>query len=180
MQKSKTGKFSIFNSLDVKLEFLTSQVELTQFSVESNCIELKIWAIRLKSSWKCEQFDSILIQVQNVNSKLDSMISLSINFNQLHYSVALSIISWILLRKFLLVVISIFISHKLWRCESIISWIMLEKSLLVIVNIFMSHVFWRCWSIVSWILLRKLLSIVEFWIFNYLMSWIKNLNSDSA
>ena len=152
MQKSKTGKFSIFSSLDVKLEFLTSQVELTQFSVESNCIELKIWAIRLKSSWKCEQFDSILIQVQNVNSKLNSMISLSINFNQLHYSVALSIISWI----------------------------MLEKSLLVIVNIFMSHVFWRCWSIVSWILLRKLLSIVEFWIFNYLMSWIKNLNSDSA
>jgi len=42
MQKSKTGKFSIFNSLNVKLEFLANRVELTQFSVESSRIELKI------------------------------------------------------------------------------------------------------------------------------------------
>ena len=42
MQKLKTGKFSIFNSLDVKLEFLISRVKLTQFSVELNCVELKI------------------------------------------------------------------------------------------------------------------------------------------
>ena len=76
MQKSKTGKFSIFNSLDVKLKFLTSWIKLTQFSVESSRVELKIWAIRLKSSWKCEQFDSISIRVQNVNSKLDLTISL--------------------------------------------------------------------------------------------------------
>ncbi len=76
MQKSKTGKFSIFSSLDVKLEFLASRVELIQFPVESSCVKLKIWAIQLESSWKCEQFDSISIQVQNVNSKLDSMISL--------------------------------------------------------------------------------------------------------
>ncbi len=76
MQKSKIGKFSIFSSLDVKLEFLTSRVELTQFSVESSRIELKIWVIRLELSWKCEQLDSISIQVQNVNSKFNSTISL--------------------------------------------------------------------------------------------------------
>ncbi len=76
MQKQKIGKISIFSSLDIKLEFLTNQVELTQFSVESNRVELKIWATWLESSWKCEQFDSISIQVQNVNLKLNSMISL--------------------------------------------------------------------------------------------------------
>ncbi len=54
MQKQKTGKISIFSSLDAKLEFLTSRVELTQFPVESSRVELKIWAIRLESSWKCE------------------------------------------------------------------------------------------------------------------------------
>ncbi len=54
MQKQKTGKISIFSSLDAKLEFLTSRVELTQFSVESSRVELKIWATRLESSWKCE------------------------------------------------------------------------------------------------------------------------------
>ena len=38
MQKdnAKVGKISIFSSLDVKLKFLTSQVELTQFLVESS------------------------------------------------------------------------------------------------------------------------------------------------
>jgi len=60
------------------LALLTSQVELTQFSVESSCIKLKIWAIRLELSWKCEQLDSISIWVQNVNSKLNSMISLDL------------------------------------------------------------------------------------------------------
>ncbi len=53
-----------------------SRVELTQFSVESNRVKLKIWVTQLESSWKCKQFDSILIQVQNVNSKLNLMISL--------------------------------------------------------------------------------------------------------
>ncbi len=76
MQKSKTGKISIFSSLDVKLEFLANRIELTQFSVESSRVELKIWAIRLESGWKCEQLDSISIRVQNVNSKLDLTISL--------------------------------------------------------------------------------------------------------
>ncbi len=76
MQKSKTGKFSIFNSLDVKLKFLTSRVKLTQFSVKLSHIELKIWATRLELSWKCEQFDLISIQVQNVNLKLNLMINL--------------------------------------------------------------------------------------------------------
>jgi hypothetical protein len=42
MQKQKTGKISIFNSLDIKLKFLTNRVELTQFSVESSRVELKI------------------------------------------------------------------------------------------------------------------------------------------
>ncbi len=56
MQKQKTGKISIFSSLDVKLEFLTSRVELTQFSVESSRVKLKIWAIRLRieSNSKCQ------------------------------------------------------------------------------------------------------------------------------
>ena len=57
MQKSRTGKISIFSSLDAKLEFLAGRVE---------------------SGWKCEQLDSISIRVQNVNSKLDSTISLLI------------------------------------------------------------------------------------------------------
>ena len=47
MQKQKVGKISIFSSLDVKLEFLTSRVKLTQFSVESSRVKLKMWAIRL-------------------------------------------------------------------------------------------------------------------------------------
>ena len=79
MQKdnAKVEKISIFNSLDVKLKFLMSRVELTQFSVESSHVKLKIWATWLESSWKCEQFDSISIRVQNVNSKLNLMINLS-------------------------------------------------------------------------------------------------------
>ncbi len=84
MQKdnAKVEKISIFSSLDVKLEFLTSWVELTQFSVESSRVKLKIWATQLKLSWKCEQFNSILIRVQNVNLKLNLMINLQLQ----HYS----------------------------------------------------------------------------------------------
>ncbi len=56
MQKSKTEKFSIFSSLDVKLEFLTSRVELIQFSVESSHVKLKMWATQLDLdlSSKCQ------------------------------------------------------------------------------------------------------------------------------
>ncbi len=56
MQKSKTENFSIFNSLDVKLEFLTSRVELTQFSVESSRVKLKMWAtwLDLDLNSKCQ------------------------------------------------------------------------------------------------------------------------------
>ena len=76
MQKQKTEKISIFSSLDVKLKFLMNRVELTQFSVESSHVKLKIWAIQLKSSWKCEQLDFESSRIQNVNSKLNLMISL--------------------------------------------------------------------------------------------------------
>ncbi len=59
MQKLKIGKISIFSSLNVKLEFLINQVKLTQFSVELSHVKLKIWAIQLKLSWKCEQFNFV-------------------------------------------------------------------------------------------------------------------------
>ena len=72
----KTGKISIFNSLDIKLEFLTSQVELIWFLVESSCVKLKICSIQLESSWKCEQSDFESSRIQNFNPKLDSTISL--------------------------------------------------------------------------------------------------------
>jgi len=78
MQKdnAKVGKISIFSFLDVKLKFLTSQVELTRFLVELSWIKLKICSTRLKSSWKCKQLNFKLSWIQNVNSKLDLMISL--------------------------------------------------------------------------------------------------------
>ena len=76
MQKSKIEKFSIFNFFNVKLKFLTSQVKLIQFSVELSHVKLKIWVIWLELSWKCKQLNSILIWVQNVNLKLNSMINL--------------------------------------------------------------------------------------------------------
>ncbi len=79
MQKQKIEKISIFSSFDVKLKFLTSQVELIQFSVEFSYVKLKIWAIRLRLSWKCEQLDFESSWIQNVNSKLNSMISLFIS-----------------------------------------------------------------------------------------------------
>ncbi len=57
MQKdnAKVEKISIFNSLDVKLEFLTN---------------------RVASSWKYAQLDFESSRIQNVNSKLDLTISL--------------------------------------------------------------------------------------------------------
>jgi len=45
---AKSEKISIFSSLDVKLKFLTSQVKLTQFSVELNQVELKICSTQFK------------------------------------------------------------------------------------------------------------------------------------
>ncbi len=76
MQKSKTGKISIFSPFDAKLEFLASRVELTRFLVESSRVELEICSTRLKSSWKCEQFNFESSRIQNVNLKLDLMINL--------------------------------------------------------------------------------------------------------
>ncbi len=76
MQKSKTGKFSIFSPLDAKLGSLAGRVGLTQFPVGSSRVGLEICSIRLESSWKCEQSDSSTVRVQNVNPKLDSTISL--------------------------------------------------------------------------------------------------------
>ncbi len=93
MQKSKIGKISIFSFLDVKLKFLTSQIKLTQFLVESSYVELKICSIRLKLSWKCEQLDFESSRIQNVNSKLNSMISLSVSDRD--KSCALSVILFI-------------------------------------------------------------------------------------
>ncbi len=82
MQKdnAKVEKIFIFSSLNVKLEFLTSQVELIQFSVESNQIKLKICSIQLESSWKCEQLDFKLSRIQNVNLKLNLTINLITRF----------------------------------------------------------------------------------------------------
>jgi len=47
MQKdnAKVEKISLFSFLDIKLKFLTSQVELIQFSVELSHVELKICSI---------------------------------------------------------------------------------------------------------------------------------------
>ncbi len=55
------------------LTFLTSSS--SSWWVESSWLNFQSsW---VASSWKCEQFNSILIRVQNVNSKLNSMISLN-------------------------------------------------------------------------------------------------------
>ncbi len=56
MQKQKIEKISIFSFLDVKLEFLMSWIELTQFLVELSHIKLKIWVIQLqiKLNSKCQ------------------------------------------------------------------------------------------------------------------------------
>ncbi len=56
-----------------------SWVELTQFLVESSRVKLKICSIQLKLSWKCEQLNFESSWIQNVNSKLDLMISLYLN-----------------------------------------------------------------------------------------------------
>ncbi len=76
MQKQKTGKISIFSPLGAKLESLAGRVGLTQFPVGSSRVGLKIWATRLESGWKCGQLDFESSQIQNVNPKLDSTISL--------------------------------------------------------------------------------------------------------
>ncbi len=78
MQKdnAKVEKKIIFSSFDVKLKFLMNWVELTQFSVESNCIKLKICVIWLELSWKCEQLNFKSSRIQNVNLKLNLTISL--------------------------------------------------------------------------------------------------------
>ncbi len=56
MQKPKTGKFSIFSSLGVKLGFLAGRVGLTQFPVGSGRVGLKMWATSpdLGSGPKCQ------------------------------------------------------------------------------------------------------------------------------
>ncbi len=79
MQKdnAKVEKISIFNSLDVKLKFLINQVELTQFSVKLSHVELNICIIQLELSWKCEQLDFKSSQIQNINLKLNLIISLT-------------------------------------------------------------------------------------------------------
>ncbi len=61
MQKdnAKVEKISVFSSLNVKFKFLMNWIELTQFSVKSNCINLKIYVIRkcqLKT-WLNDQFN---------------------------------------------------------------------------------------------------------------------------
>ncbi len=70
---------SILSALDVKFKFLMSWVKLTQFLVELSHVKLKIWATQLELSWKCEQLNLILIQIQNVNSKLNLIISLLVH-----------------------------------------------------------------------------------------------------
>ncbi len=45
---------SILSSLDIKLKFLTSWVELTQLLLKSRQVELKICSIQLELSWKCK------------------------------------------------------------------------------------------------------------------------------
>ncbi len=55
MQKLKIGKFSIFNSFDVKLKFLMSWVELTQFSIESRLITSS-QVLKFKSSTQLEKY----------------------------------------------------------------------------------------------------------------------------
>ncbi len=96
MQKdnAKVGKISIFNFLDIKLEFLTSQVELTQFSIELSYVELKICVTQLKSNWKCEQLNFESSWIQNVNSKFNLMISL--NISEWHFNILLL---WVCIKR---------------------------------------------------------------------------------
>ncbi len=125
MQKSKIGKFSIFNFLDIKLKFLMSWVKLTQFSVELSHVKLKIWAIWLELSWKCEQLDLILIQVQNVNLKLNLMISLT----KTHYHECFCS-TWFLTLFFIITLFVSFTSFQtlnylsLCNCLNMITWLL--------------------------------------------------------
>ncbi len=80
MQKSKTGKFSIFSPLGAKLGFLAGRVGLTQFLVGSGRVGLEICSTQLKSGWKCEQPDFESGRIQNVNPKPDLTISLMLAY----------------------------------------------------------------------------------------------------
>ena len=79
MQKSKIGKFSIFNSLDVKLEFLTSRVETRQVEnmLNSTQVELKMWATQLwiESNSKCQL--ETRLDNQSKNSEVSEQTNLS-------------------------------------------------------------------------------------------------------
>ncbi len=93
MQKdnAKKRKISIFNFLDIKLKFLMNQVKLTRFLVESSHVKLKICLIQLKSSWKCKQLNFESSWIQNVNLKLDLIISLIMTWSN-HWKESLIII----------------------------------------------------------------------------------------
>ena len=77
MQKSKTGKFSIFSSLDAKLEFLTSRVESRQVEnmLNSTQVELKMWATRLwiESNSKCQLETQLDDQSSKNNASNDDL-----------------------------------------------------------------------------------------------------------
>ncbi len=90
MQRRKTGKISIFSSLDIIFDFLTSWVEnsnqvLTwnQYQVESEC-----WNRVFKLSQKIDI--KYLSWVRRLISKLDLMISLSSSQQDLKDSQVLS------------------------------------------------------------------------------------------
>ncbi len=67
---------SILSSLDIKLEFLMSWIELTWFLLKLRQVELKICSTQLELSWKYEQLDFKSSWIQKVNLKLNLMISL--------------------------------------------------------------------------------------------------------
>ncbi len=84
MQRWKTGKISIFNSLNVIFDFLMSQIEnlnqvLTwdQYQVESECWN---WVFELSQKIDIKY----LSQVRRLILKLDSTISLRDNINCNH------------------------------------------------------------------------------------------------
>ena len=77
MQRRKTGKISIFNSLDVIFDFLTSRVENSnrvsiqdRYQIESEC-----WNRVFESNQKIDI--EYLSRVRRLISKLDLMISLA-------------------------------------------------------------------------------------------------------
>ncbi len=131
MQKSKIEKFSILNFFNVKLKFLTSQVKLIQFSVELSHVKLKIWVIWLELSWKCKQLNSILIWVQNVNLKLNSMINLVLKLAVSESFVSKSFISKFFILKFF--ILKFFIS-EFFISKSFVSKFFILKMILYLMN----------------------------------------------